>query len=161
MSSDRRRPREFRTLWKKPHGNRCNIGSIFHLWSVKFVIEAAPLLHFFLTVLHFYTRNACSFTRVEACTEKWNQWKVIGLHASVNKQHPKYVKMNMFSLCIMFIQLLYQICYVSSTDKRMSNRPVNTIHWINVAGPTLKKIDLMYRVCRAVINWLNHQNYYD
>ena len=32
---------------------------------MKFVVEAAPLLHFFLTVLHFYTRNACSFTRVE------------------------------------------------------------------------------------------------
>ena len=44
--------------------NRCIIDWVIHLRNVKFVVEVAPLLHFFLTVLHFYTRNACSFTRV-------------------------------------------------------------------------------------------------
>ena len=33
----------------------------------KFVGEAAPLLHFFLTVFNFYIWNACSFTRVKKC----------------------------------------------------------------------------------------------
>ena len=55
---------KFRTLWKKPRRNRCIIDWVIHLRNVKSVAEAAPLLHFFLTVLHFYTRNACSFTRV-------------------------------------------------------------------------------------------------
>ena len=57
--------RQFCTLWKKSLRNRCIIDWVTQLRNVKFVVEAAPLLHFFLTVLHFYTRNACSFTRVD------------------------------------------------------------------------------------------------
>ena len=53
---------------EKPLRNRCIIDFVIHLRNVKFVVEAAPLLHIFLTVLHFYTRNACSFNRVATKT---------------------------------------------------------------------------------------------